>query len=123
MYRKQEDQRVQLRENVCGGHGQAKVLHIFEPDELENHVRLFNHMTLEPGTLMGVHTHWNEGEIYYVLEGEVVTGSSLDQEIILKPGDSSFAGHGDPHYIWNKTDKPAKVLAIIVGMGTVTLDK
>jgi quercetin dioxygenase-like cupin family protein len=59
-----------------------------------------------------VHTHANEDEYSYVLEGRV--GVEIGGEVVVAgPGDLVFKPRGIPHAFWNAGDEPARVLEII----------
>ena len=59
-----------------------------------------------------VHTHANEDEYSYVLEGRV--GVQLGDEVLEgSPGDLVFKPRGIPHAFWNAGDEPAVVLETI----------
>jgi quercetin dioxygenase-like cupin family protein len=63
-----------------------------------------------------VHTHRNEDEYTYVLEGQV--GLQLGDEVIeAGPGDLVFKPRGVPHAFWNAGDEPARMLEIISPAG------
>ncbi len=63
-----------------------------------------------------VHTHKNEDEYTYVLEGRV--GLQLGDEVIeAGPGDLVFKPRGVPHAFWNAGDEPARMLEIISRAG------
>jgi uncharacterized cupin superfamily protein len=69
---------------------------------------------LQPGTRSSIkHWHSDEDELVYVLEGEVtvIEGS---EEIILYAGDAATFKAGDPvgHSLWNKGEKPTRVLVV-----------
>lgn len=119
MIRRQEEQSVELRENVCEGVGKVHVRNIFEPSELKN-VRLMNHIVVEPGATFGVHTHHGEAEIYYILKGKLVTGEAGGR-YELHPGDATCTGDNCFHYLENVGEEPAELIAVIVGDGTVTM--
>lgn len=119
MIKRQDEQRMEQRENVCGGCGKAEVLNVFEPQDMSQ-ARMFGRITLEPGAEFGTHTHHGEAEIYYVLKGELVTGERSG-EYVLHAGDASYTGDGDYHYLKNVGTEPAELLAVIVGVGSVTL--
>jgi mannose-6-phosphate isomerase-like protein (cupin superfamily) len=58
------------------------------------------------------HTHVNEDEYSYVLEGRV--GVELgDETVIAGPGELVFKPRGVPHAFWNAGDEPARLLEII----------
>src|SRR4051812_31583288 len=59
-----------------------------------------------------LHTHANEDEYSYVLEGEV--GVQIGDEVaVAKPGDLVFKPRGVQHAFWNAGDTPARLLEII----------
>ena len=59
-----------------------------------------------------VHTHRNEDEFSYVLEGEV--GVQIgDETLTAGPGDLVLKPRGVPHAFWNPTDRPARLLEVI----------
>ena len=63
-----------------------------------------------------VHTHKNEDEYSYVLEGLV--GVQIGDELLTaKPGDLVFKPRGVPHAFWNAGDEPARLLEIISPAG------
>ncbi len=63
-----------------------------------------------------VHTHRNEDEYSYILEGRV--GIQLGSEVLeATPGDLVFKPRGIPHAFWNGTDAPARLLEIISPAG------
>jgi quercetin dioxygenase-like cupin family protein len=63
-----------------------------------------------------VHTHRDEDEWSYVLEGEV--GVQLGDEVLTaRPGDLVLKPRGVPHAFWNATDAPARFLEVITPGG------
>ncbi|MEX0790026.1 MAG: cupin domain-containing protein [Actinomycetota bacterium] len=63
-----------------------------------------------------VHTHANEDEYSYVLEGRV--GVQLgDETLEAGPGDLVFKPRGVAHAFWNACDEPARLLEIISPAG------
>lgn len=63
-----------------------------------------------------VHTHRNEDEYSYVLEGRV--GVQLGEDVIeAGPGDLVFKPRGVAHAFWNAGDEPARLLEIISPAG------
>ncbi len=72
---------------------------------------------LAPHTLGApVHTHRNEDEYSYILEGRI--GIQLGDDVLeATPGDLVFKPRGLPHAFWNATDQPARLLEIISPAG------
>jgi quercetin dioxygenase-like cupin family protein len=63
-----------------------------------------------------VHTHRNEDEWTYVLEGEI--GVELGSEThTAKSGDLILKPRNVPHAFWNGTDEPARLLEVITPGG------
>jgi quercetin dioxygenase-like cupin family protein len=63
-----------------------------------------------------VHTHSNEDEYSYVLEGRV--GVQLGEDVIeAGPGNLVFKPRGVAHAFWNAGDEPARLLEIISPAG------
>lgn len=58
------------------------------------------------------HTHANEDEHFYVIEGEI---EFLDREDTIKAGAGSLVvlPRGHLHGFWNDSDKPARLLLIV----------
>lgn len=63
-----------------------------------------------------VHTHRNEDEYSYVLEGRV--GVHLGEELLeAGPGELLFKPRGLAHAFWNAADEPARLLELISPAG------
>jgi quercetin dioxygenase-like cupin family protein len=72
---------------------------------------------LEPGILAAPpHTHTNEDEISYVLEGEIEV--MVDEEVYRAPaGSYVLKPRGVVHTFWNPGSKPARVVEIFSPAG------
>jgi quercetin dioxygenase-like cupin family protein len=63
-----------------------------------------------------LHTHRNEDECSYVLEGRI--GVQLGDEVLdAGPGELVFKPRGVPHAFWNAGDEPARLLELISPAG------
>lgn len=63
-----------------------------------------------------LHTHHNEDEYSYVLEGKV--GVQIGEGVLVAgPGDLVFKPRGIVHAFWNAGDEPARLLEIISPAG------
>lgn len=63
-----------------------------------------------------LHTHRNEDEYSYVLEGRI--GVQLGDEVLeAGPGELVFKPRGVPHAFWNAGDEPARLLELISPAG------
>lgn len=72
---------------------------------------------LQPRALAApMHTHQNEDEYSFVLEGEV--GVQIgDRELVATPGTLIVKPRGVPHTFWNAGDHPARLLEFISPAG------
>jgi mannose-6-phosphate isomerase-like protein (cupin superfamily) len=89
---------------------------MIEAGETDGRFSLVEH-PMEPRSLGSpVHTHANEDEYSYVLEGEV--GVQIGEEILAAgPGTLVRKPRGVPHAFWNGTDRPARLFEIISPAG------
>jgi quercetin dioxygenase-like cupin family protein len=63
-----------------------------------------------------LHTHRNEDEYSYVLEGRI--GVQLGDEVLeAGPGELVIKPRGVPHAFWNAGDEPARLLELISPAG------
>ena len=98
---------------IRNGVGEILMVNKFGPDETDNRCKMVAELNLEPGQCTGLHAHTDGVELFYVLEGEVAYIEDGDETTIL-PGDCTATGRGSKHQIINRSDKPAKVLAIVI---------
>lgn len=89
---------------------------VLTEDEMGGLSCLFHHNTLMPGGTFKPHRHWNGGEIYYILSGELTTGAP-GKERILRKGDVCCTQENDIHDARNDGSKPVEFLAIVLGQG------
>ena len=66
---------------------------------------------IDPGAGLSLHIHPSYEEVMLVVEGQI-EGVLQDETRILGPGDLLLAPAGAKHTIANRSDKPARVLAI-----------
>jgi mannose-6-phosphate isomerase-like protein (cupin superfamily) len=65
--------------------------------------------SIDPGKSTRLHRHLETEELYHVMEGEGVM--TLGQErFSVAPGDSILIPPGTPHAIYNKGDRPLRIL-------------
>ena len=56
---------------VWGGKGELDLCKILTPEELGGRAKLFNIVTVAPGQSIGLHSHTDDSEVYFLLEGEL----------------------------------------------------
>ena len=113
MYMPKEEMTTYVRERIRDGNGAITLLRMFPEEEQPAKCRLFSILTLEKGCSVGWHTHDDETEVYYIMEGEA---ESNDDGVIhtLRPGDVTVTGKGGGHSIINKRDEPMRMLAVVI---------
>lgn len=67
---------------------------------------------LEPGASIGIHTHENDSEIVYALQGEAVVTMDGEKEI-LKAGCAHYCPMGHSHGMKNESDETFIMFAVV----------
>ena len=99
---------------IADGIGEIALNHYYTQEDMLDKARICAELTIEPGNLIGKHAHTGEAEFFYVLEGELVSINPDGSEESFKKGDMMFTGGGSFHSLRNDSQKPAKMLAIVV---------
>jgi len=102
-----------IKENMRGGDGKVKITSVLDEGDYDGKSRLVAVLAFEPGSSIGKHTHENEEEIFYVLEGSAAYDDN-GAEVILNAGESAVCKNGQSHAVCNKSDKMLKLFAIIL---------
>ena len=115
MNRKSNEYAVEFRQDMKGGRGSVKFEHIWKKnsnEEMHSSCRQFSRLTLEPGCSVGIHSHENEEEIYYILSGR---GRSWDngEWVEVGPGDATICRSGEEHSMECIGSEPLVYLACI----------
>jgi mannose-6-phosphate isomerase-like protein (cupin superfamily) len=109
---KRENMKTEERENMRGGPGVTKLVHLDSPENMKN-CRLVSEIILPPGAGIGEHEHINETEYYIITQGEgVVCDNGVDTPV--KNGDLVVTPHGNSHDITNTGSVDLKFFAVIV---------
>ena len=113
MIKRAAEMRFEDRQSLRGGIGNIGMTYLVEKEESLGKMNICGILTVNPGCSIGVHPHGPDAELYYMLEGELVCTEN-GVETVLYAGDSMFVGDGNNHGVENKTDKPAKMLAVVI---------
>ena len=95
-----------------GGKGSLTSLNILPNDQVP-HGRCFAQITMGQGSAMPFHTHHQETEFYYILQGEGVVKHD-DGETKVQAGDLARTGDGESHTIRNERPEPLVFIALIL---------
>ena len=110
---REENQGRRIKSDIWGGIGDVHFQDLFTENDLGGRMTMLSRVTLMPGDVIGPHSHTENGEVYYVLEGSgIVTDDG--EEYRLAPGDAQFCADGHVHGLRNDTDAPLVFLAVIV---------
>jgi mannose-6-phosphate isomerase-like protein (cupin superfamily) len=89
---------------------------MLEAADSDGRFALVEHPLVPRALGAAVHTHANEDEYTYVLEGEI--GFEIgDETLVARPGELVSKPRGIPHAFWNAGDSPARALEIISPAG------
>jgi len=88
---------------------------IFSLNDFQEKGYLLQIVTIPPNTKQRMHSHNRQTEVFYILEGETVITIN-GQDYLAKPGDAFISSPGDVHNLWNKTDRPFKLVVFKINM-------
>jgi mannose-6-phosphate isomerase-like protein (cupin superfamily) len=103
---------TESRDRMRGGEGTIGVTTLVNASQLP-HGRLLADLEIPPGAGIGLHEHGAETE-YYVIHGGrgIVVDDGVEREI--GEGDVVVTGGGASHSIRNHSDKPLRLIALII---------
>lgn len=88
---------------------------IFSLEDFEEKGHLLQVVTIPPHTRQRLHSHLEQTEVFYILEGESVI-SINSVEYPARPGDAFICSPGEVHNVWNQTDGDFKVLVFKINL-------
>lgn len=103
------DEVALVSKHSTGGAGEILVGDIFAADELGEAWDFVRCVKLPPGSAIGLHTHWNDEEIYYIISGWG-TMTTDDREYEVGPGVASLCKSGGRHSLENTSDSEMTLL-------------
>lgn len=111
-----KDMNTEIKKEMRGGKGEARILHLAPPENLCSRARLFGQITLDPGCSIGYHEHHGESELFYILSGQ---GQFSDNGALhpVHPGDCAICPDGQGHAIENTGGVPLVFVALILYAG------
>ena len=113
MYNLKKDMKHEPKVELRGGKGTLDFEHVIPPEALYGSGSQFGVMTIPAGCSIGLHSHKENYEIYYILEGKAKVTDD-DDEKILVAGDAEICGDGNTHSIENVGDTDLKMMAVIM---------
>jgi quercetin dioxygenase-like cupin family protein len=82
---------------------------IFSIEDFEEEGHLLQVVTIPPRTKQRLHSHRQQTEVFYILEGEGLIHIS-GEDFLARPGDAFICSPGDEHNLWNQSDRDFKVV-------------
>lgn len=108
-----------IRKNVFGApkewvvahHGEGKIAFCrpFEDKDAETDLSFVDYVELPPGASIGVHTHGDNEEVYFIVDG-TGTMHTNGEDARVSSGDLIFNRRGWTHGLRNDSAAPLKVL-------------
>lgn len=113
MIRRRDEKVYDRKPAPFQGTGEILVRNLLNgPEEMYEAGRVFAHTTVYPGSAIGYHVHTNESETYYILSGTAKYNDN-GTEVMIYPGDVTFAGNGEGHGIEAVGNEPVEMIALI----------
>lgn len=100
-------------EKRSGGKGTMHIERLLPKEALGSHVRMYAKVTVDVNSSLGLHTHSDDSECYFILQGKAKYNDN-GNEVILQSGDCAFAAMGESHAIENIGDEPLIFMALII---------
>jgi quercetin dioxygenase-like cupin family protein len=94
---------------------------IFSLNDFDEKGHLLQVVTIPPNTRQRIHSHDQQTEVFYILEGEAtMTINGFDY--LTKPGDAFICSPGDVHNVWNKIDNDFRLVVFKINLPEVGED-
>ena len=97
------------------GVGKIKSCRVFSGFEFESKCDFVDHSILPPGTSIGVHTHGNNEEMYFVIKGRGLMNVD-GKEVEVSEGDLILNRCRGTHGLTNRSDEPIEILVFQVSV-------
>lgn len=113
MIRKANELESQKKESLRGGAGSAMLKFYIGADDKAEHCSMAAQITLNPKSGIGEHDHVEDAELYVILSGKAMASDNGEQ-VELGAGDAMWTSNGERHSLYNHTDEPTVLLAVVV---------
>jgi quercetin dioxygenase-like cupin family protein len=88
---------------------------IFSLEDFDEKGHLLQVVTIPPHTRQRMHSHNQQTEVFYILEGQA-TITINDIEVLAKPGDALICSPGEVHNLWNQTNKDFRLVVFKINL-------
>lgn len=100
-------------EKRCGGKGTIHIERLLPANDLKEQAKMFARITVDVGASIGFHTHTEDRESYFILQGKALyhdNGTCVE----LEAGACTMTSDGKGHAIENIGDEPLVFMALIL---------
>lgn len=104
---------TRIVKHMFDGMGEVILQDIADEKIMNMKNRVFLKMTLKQDCSLGLHTHYGEQEIYYILEGSGMYRDD-DQEYMVHEGDVLLCETNHQHAIRNHTSDKLVFIALVI---------
>ncbi len=113
MISKKNSREEDVRTGVEGGRGTIAMDKLNSAVIKPSKVRKYTHARLEPGAVVGYHTHHGESETFYILSGKgLYSDNGTEREV--SAGDVTYTPDGEGHSLENIGDTVLEFMLLIV---------
>lgn len=113
MIRRANELQTLHTDSMKGGKGTLHSTPLLREDEFHGKGRLYGHSVLKPGASVGVHTHENDFEVYYIIAGQG-TYTDNGKTYPVGPGDVTICHDGDSHGLENTGTEDLGFISLIL---------
>ena len=88
---------------------------IFSLDDFDEKGHLLQVVTIPPETRQRLHSHNQQTEVFYILEGKATIRIN-DMDYPAKAGDAFICSPGDVHNVWNRADQDFRLVVFKINL-------
>ena len=107
------EKEIQHFENRAGGKGWIHIEHLLSKEDMNEMVKMYARVTIDPHASIGYHQHVDDGESYCIIHG---TGMYTEDDKTWKvsEGDITWTPSSHSHGIENIGEEPLVLIALIL---------
>ena len=100
-------------EHARGGNGTMLGYELADASQLKGKAKMFKLLELEPGSSIGPHSHIDDFEIYFILDGEGVVDEG-NGPVPVSCGDTIYTADGQAHSIACAGSQTLRFIACVI---------
>lgn len=119
---RKESLRKSEHDGFCGGDGITYQLHFLEKEQAFGAGKVFCIARQEPGTSVGLHTHTENIEVYYILKGQALVTDD-GEEKTMHAGDVMVTPIGHSHSMLAVGPEDLEYITLIIYENPTMMEK